>query len=262
MTNRKCITRAGATCAAIIVVVTACSAAARASTLICARKSRLTGQMVQGAAVHLRAACRSTEMVVSLSELGLPDTSAHENLQDNRITAQDSQIITHESRITALEGTHAEISVGVVGGYSLLVPGDLSDVNVPFASEAWDTADMHDPGAPAALIAPVAGRYLVTAAVGFRETASPADPSSNLRGLVITTDFGICFGAVSTAIGGCFGGVLVNATESTPALATVMSTSAILDLAAGEVVQIDVAQSSGGPLYLDSSQAQMQKLNY
>lgn len=146
-----------------------------------------------------------------------------------------------------VESTAPDIGVGIQNSGVAVTSGPY--FTVPFTSEDWDTANMHDAGAPGDLVAPVAGRYLISAVVLFGETASPTDPNFNLRELIIFKSGG-----------GSFGQVLTNATTSSPVEETGLSTSAILKLAAGEVVHVVVTQSSGGPLNL-TAQAQMQKLS-
>src|SRR5262249_3121212 len=111
-----------------------------------------------------------------------------------------------------------DFGVGVHDDTTPSVPGDSSYFAVPFTKEAWDPANMHDAGAPTDLIAPVSGRYLVTAAVGFAETASPMDPAFNLRELLILNCGGPAASCSGTLVSGdgVFGQVIRNATVSTP----------------------------------------------
>jgi hypothetical protein len=123
---------------------------------------------------------------------------------------------------------------------------DISLLAVPFTAEDWDTAALHDNTDPTKLVAPVAGRYLVTAAVGFLPNPT------GIREVILHVN-----GIQPRG----YGQQIHDA--STPATAeSMMATSAIIPLSAGDYVQVWVAQSSGGPLDLyPSSQAQMQKIN-
>lgn len=111
---------------------------------------------------------------------------------------------------------------------------DVSYLWVPFPTKDWDTANILDGTDPTKLVAPIAGRYLVTAAVGF------SGNGNGLRELIlfvngVTRPTGFGQQMLPPVVGG----------EE-----TFLSTSAILDLNTGDYVQVVVAQNSGGPLDL------------
>lgn len=103
-----------------------------------------------------------------------------------------------------------------------------------FTSEVWDTASMHDNASNTdRLVAPVAGKYLIVAQVGF---------AANATG----------YRAVSIRNSG--GGVLA-ASLTPPASGdeTILNVSTVWDLAAADYVRIFAYQNSGGSLALGSN---------
>jgi hypothetical protein len=99
-----------------------------------------------------------------------------------------------------------------------------------FDTERFDTAALHDPASnPSRLTAPLAGLYLVTANVGWLANATGA------REVAIHKN----------------GGTIVARTVATtdPAGNTTEQTiTALLDLTAGDYVEVKLRQNSGGPL--------------
>jgi hypothetical protein len=59
-----------------------------------------------------------------------------------------------------------DISVRVYNSSPIAVAPN-TDVVLSFDSERWDTANLHDPGMPSRLTAPVAGKYLIICEVSF-----------------------------------------------------------------------------------------------
>jgi hypothetical protein len=101
---------------------------------------------------------------------------------------------------------------------------------VAFDGEDHDAFDMHDPSAPSALTAPVAGTYLISAGVTF------APRAGGIRALLIAAPGTSGVQAVAPSAGAGLGGYVDTATQ--------------MRLKAGEKVEFRVLQDSGAPLAL------------
>jgi len=136
-----------------------------------------------------------------------------------------------------------DVSVSAYASGTVSVPDGPAYFTVPFDVEYYDTANMHDNVTDnGKFFAPVDGKYLVTAFVGFSNSAV------GIREVIMFDSAGRFFGQVITG--------------ASPQQETIMTTSAIIDLSAGQYISLVVTQNSGGPLDLYAGRkVQLQKLN-
>lgn len=160
---------------------------------------------------------------------------------------------TWASRIAAIDinpdGTLDRIAVPTVQVYKTAAGGQslttATYAPVTFESEAWDNRSMHSTVSNTSrLVAPVAGKYRVSATITFTANTSGAR-AINFRVNGSTTQR---YGTISVP-------------ASTGGLATQLSTSTELDLAAGDYVEVWAYQNSGGDLTLppETTQAGVQR---
>jgi hypothetical protein len=107
---------------------------------------------------------------------------------------------------------------------------------VPFDTEESDTAGLHDPAAPTRLTAPIGGRYLATASVTWQASAG-----GGRRTFVRLGHAG------DPSAGELVAGV---AEPPEPDGTSSQAVAAIVDLAAGDFVELGVFQNSGASLNL------------
>jgi hypothetical protein len=114
----------------------------------------------------------------------------------------------------------------VKGTVSLLIP-DNTFTLIPLDQEEFDTADLHDPADNTRLTAPVAGIYAVSANVAW-----PFN-SQGTRELFIEAHIGIAFQRVASSV------------APASSIAVQQSVSTIIQLSAGDSVQLEVRQATG-----------------
>jgi hypothetical protein len=117
-----------------------------------------------------------------------------------------------------------DISARVTNSADIPVPNN-TDVTLSFDSERWDTAGLHDAGTPQRLTIPQAGKYLVFCHLSWKTQGGGSRLVSIVRNgdLVIATDN----------------------EQGDPAHHTELTVSTAWGFAAGDYVEVHVAQDSG-----------------
>jgi hypothetical protein len=138
-----------------------------------------------------------------------------------------------------------DFGVGVRIPNGTISLSDGASLVLPFSIEDWDPSNMHDGGDPTALVAPVAGRYLVTATARF--SANP----TGIREIYIKAAHAMDSETLGQVIA-----------AATPIQDTILTTSTIANMGIGEVITITVTNgNSGATLNLLDLRATMQKIN-
>lgn len=112
---------------------------------------------------------------------------------------------------------------------TVLSIADSTLTNVPFDQEEFDTAGLHDPADPARLVAPLAGIYTVSGHVQW-----PQSSAGGSRDVYLDAFIGLVFQRVASS-----------SLAASSAGQTEQSISTIVQLSAGDSVELEVRQTSG-----------------
>jgi hypothetical protein len=179
------------------------------------------------------------DLTVGSTTLGCDLASTGNALTRRRLQSVAFSRESNHSETCETCTTSTDISARVFNSTDIPIPcysccPGCTTVVLPFDSERWDTAGIHDPGQPDRLTAPVAGKYFIYGHIRWQSSAAGT------------------YRIVDVRVNGIGGSVIVSASNAPTSGFLDQNVATHFELQAGEFVVLTATQDSGGTLNVTS----------